>query len=129
MRPQAFLYLCLLVFVATLALIIGWRLPAETRMVTLGVLAGVVASVPTSLLVAWLTTRVLLERHRPAPPPAPPAAEPPRLVVVPPRTAQTPQARRLSPWHDAAAPATRFDSGAPRGPGRLTIIGSDDDPQ
>jgi hypothetical protein len=120
------IYFCLLAFVATLALIIGWRLPAETRMVTLGVVAGVVASVPTSLLVAWLTTRVLLDRHRAAPPP--PAGEPPpRLVVVPPRAAQTPQARRLNPWHDAAVPTTRFDSDAPRGPGRHTIIGSEGD--
>jgi hypothetical protein len=68
-------YTWLLTFTISLALVVGWRLPADSRPVVAGVLAGVTASIPTSLLVAWLATRALDPRRRARrawpPPPAP----------------------------------------------------------
>ena len=46
MSLRTCLYLCLLAFVVTLALIIGWRLSDQAMAVIVGVVAGVAASVP-----------------------------------------------------------------------------------
>jgi hypothetical protein len=80
MRRSSLVYACLLTFTVVLALIIGWRLPAEARALVLGVLAGVAASIPTSLLVAWLAMRA----RTPRPPRRGtwPAEAPPRPRVV-----------------------------------------------
>ncbi|MCC6188459.1 MAG: hypothetical protein IT318_05465 [Anaerolineales bacterium] len=64
MRRSSFVYFCLLTFTAVLALVIGWRLPVEARDMMLGVLAGVAASIPTSLLVAWRAARALAAPRR-----------------------------------------------------------------
>ncbi len=64
-----------LAFVVTLAVIVGLRLSAEAMAVTVGVIAGVAASIPTSLIVVWLTTRHLNSA------PAPRASEP-RILYV-----------------------------------------------
>ncbi len=72
-----------LAFVVTLAIIVGQRLSAEAMAVVVGVMAGVAASIPTSLIVVWIATRSVGGRAeavtRPAPE-APPAE--PRIVVV-----------------------------------------------
>jgi hypothetical protein len=71
-------------FSVTLALIVGQRLSAEGMAVVIGVIAGVAASIPTSLVVVWFmgqsNNRPILEAAAPMR-----AAEPvePRIVVMP----------------------------------------------
>jgi hypothetical protein len=59
MRKSNFGYVWLFTFTVVLALVVGWRLPAESRPMAAGVLAGVAASIPASFAVAWLATRAL----------------------------------------------------------------------
>src|ERR1700675_3923842 len=74
------------VFSVTLALIVGQRLSAESMAVVIGVIAGVAASIPTSLIVVWF-----MGRNTPARPIVDMASasarqpEPvePRIVVMP----------------------------------------------
>lgn len=77
-----------LAFVVTLAVIIGQRLSAEAMAVMVGVVAGVAASIPTSLLVVWFANRALLvSRATPemlAPRSAPLPSEPPPIMVMAP---------------------------------------------
>ena len=63
------------VFVVTLAVIVGLRLSAEAMAVMVGVIAGVAASIPTSLIVVWRATRHLNSA------PAPRVSEP-RILYV-----------------------------------------------
>ena len=74
------------VFSVTLALIVGQRLSAEGMAVVIGVIAGVAASIPTSLLVVWFMgqnagSRHIIE-HASAPARQPEPVEP-RVVVMP----------------------------------------------
>src|SRR5260221_13077998 len=80
------------VFSITLALIVGQRLSAEGMAVVIGVIAGVAASIPTSLLVVWFMghnagSRTILDA---APAPARQPEPEPRVVVMP---APQPQAQ------------------------------------
>ena len=69
-------------FCVTLAVIIGQRLTSEAMAVMVGVVAGVAASIPTSLIVVWLATRLSPQaRTAPEPRPAPERTEP-RIVVM-----------------------------------------------
>lgn len=79
-----FVWLCLgLAFAVTLAIVVGQRLSAEAMSVIVGVVAGVAASIPTSLIVVWFATRTLtVTRSTPAPAP-PPSQSEPRVLVVP----------------------------------------------
>lgn len=71
-------------FAVTLAVIIGQRLSAEAMAVTVGVVAGVAASIPTSLIVVWFATRtVLATREMPRPVAAPTPQPEPRVVMMP----------------------------------------------
>jgi hypothetical protein len=70
-----------------LAAIVGQRLSAEAMAVVIGVIAGVAASIPTSLIVVWFTARNSLPQavvDMTAPPRAAERAEPaePRIVVM-----------------------------------------------
>lgn len=89
MKARFILLVLGLAFVVTLAVIVGQRLSAEAMAVMVGVVAGVAASIPTSLLVVWFANRALLTARAtvemPAPMPAPrsaPAAEPPQQILV-----------------------------------------------
>lgn len=81
---------CGLAFAVTLAIVVGQRLSAEAMAVVIGVIAGVAASIPTSLLVVWFTTRTGVTTRTivemPAPRERERAAEPPepRIVVMAP---------------------------------------------
>lgn len=69
-------------FAVTLAVIVGQRLSSEAMAVIVGVVAGVAASIPTSLIVVWFATRtVVAARQAPAPAPAPQPE--PRIVMMP----------------------------------------------
>ena len=72
-----------IVFSVSLALIVGLRLSAEAMALVVGVLAGVVASVPASLIVVWFASRGRVTRT-PMDIPARAPAEP-RIVFLPPR--------------------------------------------
>lgn len=78
-----------LVFAVSLAVVIGQRLSDEAMAVVVGVVAGVAASIPTSLIVVWFASRSLVAA-RPAPSPAPE----PRVVVM---TSPQPQAAYAQP--------------------------------
>ena len=75
-----------LAFFVTLAIIVGQRMSAEAMAVMVGVIAGVAASIPTSLIVVWFATRTTLPRLAPEAPPLAPrpasSAEQPRIVVM-----------------------------------------------
>jgi hypothetical protein len=73
-------------FSITLALIVGQRLSAEGMAVVIGVIAGVAASIPTSLIVVWFMGRQSappsIIEAAPAPARQPEPAEP-RVVMMP----------------------------------------------
>lgn len=73
-----------LAFAVTLAIIIGQRLSAEAMAVTVGVVAGVAASIPTSLIVVWFATRTVVAAREVPQPATSPAPQPePRVVMMP----------------------------------------------
>ena len=121
------LYLCLLAFVVTLALIIGWRLSDQAMAVIIGVVAGVAASVPTSLVVGWL---VLQSRSGPGRVVASTATPvPPQVIVVhatapaPPSTASQ---RSLTVLPAYGTPQPTELNGLAMGSRQFTIMGGDE---
>jgi hypothetical protein len=82
-------FLILLTFSATLAIVVGLRLPEQALVVLVGVAAGAAASLPTSFLVFWLTSgRRAREPERPQvilvpQPPAPAQLPDPRAALPP----------------------------------------------
>lgn len=130
MNWRHFLYLCLLAFVVTLALIIGWRLSGQAMAVIVGVVAGVAASIPTSLVVAW----VMLQGHsvlRAQASPAAPTVQPQVIIVHPtppatPAHAAAPQSQRsLTVLPAYAAPEPTALNGLALGPRHFTLLGED----
>lgn len=81
MKARWILLLSGLAFAVTLAVIVGQRLSAEAMAVMVGVVAGVAASIPTSLVVVWFATRSMHSVH--AAPAVPAPAPEPRLVYLP----------------------------------------------
>lgn len=133
MSWRSLLYFCLLSFVVTLALIIGWRLSDQAMAVIIGVVAGVVASIPTSLIVVWLALRA-----RPSFPPetvwsaaepnvAAPAAQPQVIFVqaTPAAPASPSSQRSLTVLPAYAAPEPTALDGLALGPRHFTILGED----
>ena len=68
-------------FSVALAVVVGHRLSGEAMAVVIGVMAGVVASIPTSLIVVWFASRPRVTRM-PMDMPARPAPEP-RILLMP----------------------------------------------
>jgi len=103
------------VFFVTLAIIVGQRLSAEAMAVVVGVMAGVAASIPTSLIVVWMATRAVGARPEALPRPAPegPPAEP-RIVVV------APQASPVAAGYGGGQLAWPAYAAVPR---RFTVVG------
>src|SRR5258707_12948887 len=119
MSIRAIVYLCLLTFVVTLAVLISWQLSNQAMAVMIGVIAGVAASIPTSLIIMWATLR-----SRPAPPASARPAEPQVIFIQAPEASPGPtdEERSLTALPAYAAPqATGF--GGPAGPRPVTIIG------
>jgi hypothetical protein len=125
MKVRYMVLLVGLAFAVTLAVIVGQRLSAEAMAVVVGVVAGVASSIPTSLIVVWVTTRTLnarsaieAERRVAAPPPA--AAPEPRVVVLTQPAAPQPQA--WSPYLQTPyMPLPAY----PVEPRRFTVIGGE----
>jgi len=119
----------MITFGITLAIIIGQRLSSEAMAVLLGVVTGIVSSVPTSLLIVWIATRNIAKRidevAQMVTPPAAPAPSPkeepmPRVILMqqpaPVMNAYAPQ----QGWAQAAA--------SPMSPPRrFTVIGGNEE--
>jgi hypothetical protein len=85
MRFRYLLVIFAVVFGATLAVIVGETLSSEAMSVMVGVVAGVGASIPTSLLIMWFALRAAELRTAAAGPVTYPMEPPePRIVVVAP---------------------------------------------
>jgi len=133
MSIRQFLYLCLLTFVVTLSLIIGWRLSDQAMAVIIGVVAGVAASIPTSLLVVWivlrarsaggLANRVAVDQHEAATP-----APQPQVIFVhttpaPPAAPQSERSLTILPAYGAPQPTAM--NGLTLGTRHFTLLGED----
>jgi hypothetical protein len=100
----------------TLALVAAVWLPQRALPVVLGVIAGMAASLPASLIIVWRLTR---GTSRPAPAPQ---ERPPTVIVVPPAPPaplQPPRAQSVAP-RPAPAPPQREARA-------FTIIGGQDE--
>ena len=101
-----------LIAFVVLSVLVVQRLSAEAMAVFVGVVAGVAASIPTSLIVVWFALRTANARAETVSRPAPEARPPePRIVLVTPSVAPAPPAYGLSgppalPVY--AQPATRL---------------------
>ena len=82
-----------LAFSVALAWVVGQRLSGEAMAVVIGVMAGVVASIPTSLIVVWFASRSPV-RRTPMDVPARPAPEP-RIMLMP--APQSPRPAQAAP--------------------------------
>ena len=122
MNTRRVIFFALLAFAITLAIVVGWRMSAEAMAVVIGVIAGVAASIPTSLIIIWITLR-----GKPSAPPAPVRREPEndqsRIIVVnatPPNTSHYPPT--LTPT------STPYPNLEPQRPQRrFTIIGGEEE--
>src|SRR5689334_17335955 len=107
-----------LAFAITLAVIVGQRLSSEAMAVMVGVIAGVAASIPTSLIVVWFATRTTTPRAAPEAPRPAQQAEP-RIIVMqqPAQPMPTP-----APYQNVAGypPTVTYPALPPR---RFTVIG------
>ncbi len=109
-RLRLAIFLIVLAFSITLAIIIGTRLSDQALAVIVGVVAGVAASLPTSLIIVWFATRAVGVR---AAREAEPRPETPHIIVVQPPVPADPRSYIPPP-----AP--------PRNQRKFTIIGGDD---
>ncbi len=87
MKGRLIWLFCGVVFSVTLALVVGQRLSAEGMAVVIGVIAGVAASIPTSLIMVWFmaqgaASRAVVDVASAAARSSEPAE--PRIVVMPP---------------------------------------------
>lgn len=83
MRYKTLVLVVFAVFAVSLAVVVGKRLSSEAMAVIVGVVAGVAASIPTSLVVVWVALRTrpgetrVVEEHRPQ------SSAPKTIVVAP----------------------------------------------
>jgi hypothetical protein len=104
-------------FAVALAVVVGSRLPEDTMAVIVGVVCGVLASIPTSLLILAATNR---RDSRPEASMPGVQAYPPVVVVnAPPGTGNGGQM-----WPSSAAP---WPSMPPTGPRQFRVIGQEPD--
>lgn len=117
--------LTLLVFVGVLAVVIGQRMSTESMAVVIGVVFGVAASIPTSLLIASLMRRTLPTSAPPAHDARQPPSSQPMIIVNP--MGQLPYGNGGQSWqmpHQLDAVETPSMLPMPR---RFRIIGADVD--
>ena len=102
-RLRVFVSVVMVAFVVTLAVVVGQRLSDEAMAVLAGTVCGVGASIPTSLLIVWVTQRRQEQRR----PPAQPGMMPPVVVVQPPAAAGGGTPQQLGYLGPYMAPAQR----------------------
>jgi hypothetical protein len=126
------LLLGVLAFGVTLAIIIGQRLSTEAMAVLMGVVAGVAASIPTSLIVVWIAMQSMV-KQMPAPQPVqraePPQPESPRVVVVQQPVAATAPGYAQPVWGNYPNANAYPAMPAPRPPRKFTVIGGTSEPE
>jgi hypothetical protein len=116
---KALFLVLIMVFAVALAIVVGSRLPVDAVAVIVGVVCGVLASIPTSLLVLAVSNR---RESRPEPASANGHAYPPVVVVNAPPGAN----QGVPMW--GAMPAANWPSMPPSaGPRQFRIIGQDSD--
>ena len=128
MKTRVIVTVAVLTFSITLALVIGQRLSGEAMAVLLGVIAGVGASIPISLIVVWLALRTTQPTTRTAEtsPPTPPTNRsgtgPDRFVVVQPPPQQSTGYTAIAATSQRSAPQSPYlqNQFAPR---QFTVIG------
>lgn len=124
-RLRFAVFLLALAFSITLAVIIGTRLSEQALAVIVGVVAGVAASIPTSLLIVWFATRSAAAASiRTTPRERADGDESPRIVIVQPPPA--PPSPIADPYYHVSPPNPARDR--PPSPQRrtFTIIGGED---
>ena len=124
MKTRVVVVLAVLTFCVALAIVIDQRLSGEAMAVLLGVIAGVGASIPTSLIVVWLTVRNSTPAQRTVEVRQAPADEEPRERVV---VVQAPDATDggyvTGPVRPAYANVPRRAAMQPPPPRKFTVIG------
>ena len=118
---------CLIAFAVGLGVTVAYRMHSEAMAVVVGVLCGVSASIPVSLLVLYAVRQ---SQRQAAPAPAPP-----QPAVPPPQQPQTPQIIVVAPgmpngqvpqWGYPGLPGPQSQPTPTRGPRDFTVIGDDD---
>jgi hypothetical protein len=104
------------VFAVALAVVVGSRLPVDAVAVIVGVVCGVLASIPTSLLILAVSNR---RESRPESPARSEQSYPPVVVVNAPPGANN----GASMWSSVPA----WPSMPPTGPRQFKIIGQESD--
>ena len=125
MRLRYLLLICVVVFAATLAVIVGETLSSEAMSMMVGVVAGVGASIPASLLILWFAVRTAELRAVAASPAQviyPREAPEPHIVVVTVPTAQPQAYAGYAPpgYEQPAAVRPALPAPAQR---RFTVVG------
>lgn len=116
---------CLAAFAVGLGVTVAYRMQAEAMAVVVGVLCGVGASLPVSLLLLYAVRQG--QRAAPSPPPsalaplAPPPPQQPSIIVVAPGLPNQPGQPWSYPGLSAGTPVTPA-----RPPRDFTIIGDDE---
>lgn len=119
---------CLIAFAVGLGVTVAYRMHSEAMAVVVGVLCGVSASIPVSLLVLYAVRQSQRQAAPPAPQPAAvplppqPQPQPPQIIVVAPGM---PQGQTV-PWSYPGLPGPPSQPGPTRGPRDFTVIGDDD---
>lgn len=111
----------------TLAIVVGQRMSTDAMAVVVGVVFGVAASIPTSLLIVAATRGRRESIHLPGPDPRPPAIDtrPQIYVVTPPAQASGWQA---APWlqNDMQPPLPPAGYGQAESSRRFKVVGEDE---
>jgi hypothetical protein len=105
-------------FAIVLAIVVGKGMSADAMAVVVGVVCGIGASIPTSLLMLFL-----LSRRQEAEPPAPamPAPQIPSIMII------SPPNGMLSPYIQDQAAYRYAPPAYGHGPRQFQLLGSDDD--
>ena len=129
MKYKLIVLLGLVAFAVSLAIVVGQRMSAEAMAVIIGVVAGVSASIPTSLIVVWFALRLRAPEPQPVEARVMTEREPrpaePRIVVVAPPAPQPSYAP--SGYGRAYDPGMLPMAALPRQPmqRRFTVIGGE----
>jgi hypothetical protein len=110
----------------TLALMIGQRMSTEAMAVVIGVVFGVAASIPTSLLIVAATRGTREEPRLHGPDPQPTVTAPPQIYVVTPPA--HPSGASVAPWLQGNTPAILPPAGFghQETPRRFKVVGEDE---
>lgn len=122
---------CLIAFAVGLGVTVAYRMHSEAMAVVVGVLCGVSASIPVSLLVLYAVRQSQRQvapaaptptTLAPMPPPAHLQPQAPQIIVVAPGMPNG----QAAPWGYPGLPGPQGQPAPTRGPRDFTVIGDDD---